>query len=445
MGTRQDFYLDFGHPTSNAGKDHYEVTAGANYAINLNNGRVNTKQLNNNISALKTLDSKIENHKFDEIASDAFTGKMLHAIGTAYYAQVDMYNQLIQKRKGIRSVRMTSAGLTSVNLKVEYLMGMPRNASVGGLSIDLKREIYSSRSIDGNKEKLKAYNLVSGILSSYMEGHIFAQMVAENVEEAMPVSTMHILKYANNNGIKLYEINEDNVEQVLSELDYDSSKKQMFRNFINNGKKITVPQRKVTIGNWTGTGYIVRNDDGTAAYMISGGMNGGFLSDFGKNYLKGFADSMVINTLIQNLSSYKSVITSGKTSFGPAFKLSGYQSRTLIKSLKGVSKTCGVITALSWGHGVYSDFKKYEGANQWKAAIITTLETGATGVTGFGLSCILTPMGAVVVGSFVGIGIKGIGNWAREIWLSLYYDRLKIYAITILKRKKRYLTLEIVS
>ncbi|TDX48924.1 hypothetical protein [Orenia marismortui] len=31
----------------------------------------------------------------------------------------------------------------------------------------------------------------------------------------------------------------------------------------------------MTINGWNGTGYIVRNEDGTGAYMISGGLNGG--------------------------------------------------------------------------------------------------------------------------------------------------------------------------
>ena len=441
MGTRQDFYLDFSHPTSNVGKDHYEVTAGANYVINLNNGRMTNRQLDDNLALLKELNSNLENNNFDQVALDTLNSKMLHAIGTAYYTQVDMYNQLLQKRKGIRSVRMTSAGLTSVNLKVGYLMGMPREAKVSGLSIDLKRESYNNNSIDGDKEKLKAYNVVSGILSSYMEGHIFAQIVAENVGDAKPISTMHILNYANRNGIKLYEIDKDNVDQVLSELDYDSSKKQMFRNHINNGKKITVPKKEVTIGNWAGTGYIIMKDDGTAAYMISGGMNGGFISDFGKNYAKGFADSMIINAWIQNISSYKNVIAAGESIFGPAFRLSGSQSRTLVKSLKGVSKICGVITAISYTHGVYSDFKKYEGANEWKAAAITTVETVATvGAGAFLAGTSLPAVVAIAGGTVIGMAIKGIGNWTRKKLLG-FYNRLKIYAIVILKKRKGYLSL----
>ncbi|TDX43022.1 hypothetical protein C7959_1691, partial [Orenia marismortui] len=83
---------------------------------------------------------------------------------------------------------------------------------------------------------------------------------------------------ANQQGIAVYTINQDNVDSVLPQLEYDSAKKQEFRNLVNNGKVITVPKKDVTISGWSGTGYIVRNEDGTGTYMISGGLSGGGLT-----------------------------------------------------------------------------------------------------------------------------------------------------------------------
>lgn len=53
----------------------------------------------------------------------------------------------------------------------------------------------------------------------------------------------------------------------------------MFRNLVNSGKEITVPEKNVTIGDWTGTGYIALNpENGTGTYMIDGGLSGGRVS-----------------------------------------------------------------------------------------------------------------------------------------------------------------------
>ncbi|MGM0370522.1 MAG: hypothetical protein ACQEP9_08875 [Bacillota bacterium] len=61
---------------------------------------------------------------------------------------------------------------------------------------------------------------------------------------------MHIINHANQNGIEVYNIDQDNVYSVIPKLNYDSSKKQEFRNLIDNGKEITVPEKEVTIDGW---------------------------------------------------------------------------------------------------------------------------------------------------------------------------------------------------
>lgn len=151
------------------------------------------------------------------------------------------------------------------------MFGQPRTAEPGGLSIDVDRDLNTVQSVTGDEEKEKSYNKTSGIMGSYLEGNIFEKTFGGN-----GVSTMHIINHANQNGIKVYTINQENVDNVMPKLEYDSSKKQELKNLIKNGKEITVPKKEVTIDGWQGTGYIVENpDDGTAAYMISGGLNGG--------------------------------------------------------------------------------------------------------------------------------------------------------------------------
>lgn len=89
--------------------------------INLNHGRKNTEHISDGITVLKDLEHNLTNENFEQIAQNEYTGKMLHNIGSAYYAQL-VYNHLLQKKADVRSVRMTLAGLTSVNLKIEHLI-----------------------------------------------------------------------------------------------------------------------------------------------------------------------------------------------------------------------------------------------------------------------------------------------------------------------------------
>ncbi|TDX48923.1 hypothetical protein [Orenia marismortui] len=97
---------------------------------------------------------------------------------------------------------------------------MPKTASAGGLTIDVNRDLHSTQSIDGDQDKEKAYHITSGMIGSYLEGSIFEQMFGRQA-----ISTMHILNYANQQGVAVYTINQDNVDTVLPQLEYSDDKK----------------------------------------------------------------------------------------------------------------------------------------------------------------------------------------------------------------------------
>ncbi|TDX48922.1 hypothetical protein [Orenia marismortui] len=293
MGTKQSFQMKFSSPAYIGLPDdtiNNEVIAGAQYVVTLDTGRVSQEELNHKQAKLKAIKQNLENKNFSQVQPETITGDILHTIGLAYFAQLDMFNKLLAQKNKVKSTRITSASITAVDLNVSYMFGQPRTASAGGLYIDVDRDLHVSMGSSGDEEQVKAYNMASGMISSYLEGSIFEQTFGGEA-----VSTMHILNHANQQGIPVYTINQENVDTVIPELEYDSAKKQEFRNLINNGKEITVPERDVTISGWSGTGYIVLNpDDGIGAYMISGGLNGGeytfgdymnekFLSTLGQN------------------------------------------------------------------------------------------------------------------------------------------------------------------
>ncbi|MBM7625050.1 transglutaminase-like domain-containing protein [Sporohalobacter salinus] len=301
MGTKQDFYINFSYPTyvgDSSSKVHNKVTAGASYALTLDTGKISNQQLNDKMSKLKQMKKHLKEKNFNQLSPKELAGDMLHNIGISYFSELDMFNELLAKSTGVRSIRLTSTAVTAMDLKVSYIFGMPRNVSPGGLSIDVDRDIHSVLSITGNEEQRKNYNMVSGVISSYLEGDVFEQAFGSK-----GISTIHIFKCANRQGIPLYTINQDNINSVLPKLEYSEDKKHKFRDLVNNGKVITVPKKKVNIKGWNGTGYIVLNsDDGTGAYMISGGLSGGKLIDNLKDVI---GESWLISLL--TLISYKNL------------------------------------------------------------------------------------------------------------------------------------------
>ena len=80
-------------------------------------------------------------------------------------------------------------------------------------------------------------------------------------------------------GIELHQFDKENkedLEETLGKLSLSDSEKTRIKQDIEAGRLITIPDEDVTIGSWTGTGYIsLDKTTGAGAYMISGSLNGG--------------------------------------------------------------------------------------------------------------------------------------------------------------------------
>lgn len=132
---------------------------------------------------------------------------------------LDAYNELLERNAGVRSTRMTSAGITTIEVDVSTFFGLPQTISFMGLKIDVDRDLYSVHSRDGDKEKIKTFFLTGGVVASYLEGEVFRQLFGGEA-----VSTMHILEAANRQGIRIYTITKENVESILPKLQYKAIK-----------------------------------------------------------------------------------------------------------------------------------------------------------------------------------------------------------------------------
>jgi hypothetical protein len=71
-------------------------------------------------------------------------------------------------------------------------------------------------------------------------------------------------------------VTQENVNAVLPVLNISSEVKNEIRASVATSKVATVSQNNITVGSWTGVGYIIADPDtGAGAYRISGGSNGG--------------------------------------------------------------------------------------------------------------------------------------------------------------------------
>ena len=144
---------------------------------------------------------------------------------------------------------------------------------------------------------------------------LYESTVWEEITGKESVSTISILAKASEENIDILLLSKANLPTEIEKLNTDSTTKQSIINAVNSGMIVTVPAEEVTIGDWSGTGYIVTNPEtGVGEYMISGGLNGGVLTIVVTiGVLCGFISSIVGTAMLVGaiLSLVAAVLTSG--------------------------------------------------------------------------------------------------------------------------------------
>jgi hypothetical protein len=140
-----------------------------------------------------------------------------------------------------------------------------------GLGIDATRVASSPFSIDGDMNQRKEFIKHRGLNSSYLEHKILENLLGEE-----SISAVKALQIAAQNGIPIYTVNKSNINSILPTLTISENDKADIQNAVNAGKEVTVSRDNMTLQEWTGVGYIVRDPNtGSGSYMISNALGGG--------------------------------------------------------------------------------------------------------------------------------------------------------------------------
>ena len=271
LGKSQQLKMQFNVPGIPVDYSNSQVTAGGIYNIGLDHGNVSANELQTISDSLEKLK---ETANIENVYSDEVMGEILNAAAQMYYAQVDLYSNLLAGQYGVRNGKLSSELKTGYGIGVGYLFGNPSRVFEGGLFIDADRNISSAVSVEGNSEDELNYMFASGFMSSTMEHKIF-----EEITGIQSVSTVKIFEVAVQRGIPLLTVTKSNADTVLPKLNVSQAVRNDIRSAVNSGRVVTVPQRELQYYDWKGVGYqIIDTATGASAFMISGGIAGGAMS-----------------------------------------------------------------------------------------------------------------------------------------------------------------------
>ena len=108
------------------------------------------------------------------------------------------------------------------------------------------------------------------MIGSTLEHQIPEMLFTTEEHPGEAVSAIKALAKASIEGQRIYQITQENVNTVLPQLNVSTDVKNEIRASVAVGKVATVSQNNITVGSWTGVGYIITDPEtGAGAYMIS--------------------------------------------------------------------------------------------------------------------------------------------------------------------------------
>jgi len=277
MGEIEDFSITITPPTLSAQVVTNKVTAGEYNAVAFDITRISTEQLTTLKSKLEQTKTKLESQDFTGLTDQDILSDMLYTTVVCYFGELDSMNFIRSKMLGVAAVRLPSVGRFFNGLAIDYVFGVPVSALAGGLSMDIGLIRTLVRGLDGDKNKQLQFMVNSGANSSALEHSVPEKMLSTSDNPAYGISAVKALKLANDQGIPIYTINQSNISSVLPQLQLGSDVMLDIQNAVNAGKVVTVSKRNIYFNGWTGCGYIIVDPTtGAGAYMLGGGLSGGW-------------------------------------------------------------------------------------------------------------------------------------------------------------------------
>lgn len=213
--------------------------------------------------------------------------------------------------------------------------GIIFGGSFKGMMMDIDQLMYQAVSKDNDSNELKGFIQSQGARQSANE-HLVPEQLFDDPntkeKEVEGVSAVKALQLASQQGQTIYTITKDNFSQVLPKLSLSSNVISDIRHAIHAGKQVTVHEKNINHQGWNGSGYIILDPtNGTGAYLIDGGANGGILYMLSDN-------SMALSLLIALLGLFAPLAGVGYVTFGaPLLLLSTILILTLTTLLWMVS------------------------------------------------------------------------------------------------------------
>ena len=269
-------YLNIASVSSNETfEDTKEILVGSVNCISTDNQNISAQSLLTAYGKMPLTDEEQAKVNESNVYNDKYIGNFLSLIGTTYFTQLDIENKVLAGDNRIYAERYLSYGVFSYEPCVTVSAFSKDIETKGSFSVDILGNYASTVSYRNNADDEYAYRFASGYVSSYLESLVLDELVGIG-----SLSTAKIFSFASSQGIEIKYISAANKDEIDSLDIYESDKSEVL-SAVNNGQTVIVPEKNITFGNWTGTGYIIIDDsENSFAFKLTNGLNGAVNTDY---------------------------------------------------------------------------------------------------------------------------------------------------------------------
>ncbi|MEW8288483.1 MAG: hypothetical protein AB2697_21085, partial [Candidatus Thiodiazotropha endolucinida] len=324
LGEELDFITQIKFPHQSMPGRTYKVIAGSYLSVNVIAGSVSPQKLTDLQASLEQTKLTLESADQTQIAAltrEELLDDMFYAGSLGYYAQLLALSHIAGLTQKGHYQLAAGYGTVGYEPNVDYFFGFPRAITPGGVAFDIPM-IHITANGDGDVENARQYTQQTGMISSTLEHATPEQMFAsQDPTEPQPdaISAVKALQKATTAGQRIYHITQANMAEALPNIHHHSDTMAEIKASLNAGKEVITHTDAVSVPGWSGAGYIILDtESGAGAYKITGGKNGGILSDISeeietvsfllasgnKNLDKLGAFGQVINKVIKQIKRF---------------------------------------------------------------------------------------------------------------------------------------------
>ena len=235
--------------------------------------------LQSHITTTKAILESGDTTQISRLDREDLLGDMFYAGVLGYYAQLTGLSNVIGLRQQAMQNILLTGGTYGYVPQVNYFFGFPRSVQPGGVAMDLNREIVITGSLDGDTQKKFNMTQQVGVLGSILENVVPEQMFTSATNPGEAVSAVKLLTKAMQAGQQIYHLTQANMTTTLPKLNLSASVMSDIQAGLNAGKEVIAHINNLTVDGYTGAGYIIFDPtDGDGAYLIDGGLNGGYIA-----------------------------------------------------------------------------------------------------------------------------------------------------------------------